>query len=148
MSKAGYRVIDKLDDEPVWKNACDLAEYMYGILGDFPEEEKWNTENKLRTEANNIMYFIAQGLGNASPSNVEYDWGYARRSILSLKTMYRFATRQKFVDLEPSIMVKLDGLMQLIESEVGKAYAQTLAHNKKELDDSRIKNEQAQGHSV
>jgi hypothetical protein len=133
----------KLETEPLWKEACSLAEYMYGKLAEFPEEEKWQSENKLRTEANNLLYFISQGLGNASPSNREYEWGLARRSISALKTIYRFATRQKFIELEPEIMVRLDGLLKLIDVEVAKAYADTEAYNKQDMADWRKKYELA-----
>lgn len=114
--------------------AGELAEYMYSKLADFPEEEKWETARKLRSSANDLLFFTAQAIGNATPSGAEYEWGSARKSAVALKAIYRFAARQKFIELEPEIMVRLDTFIKQINIEVDKARKQAEANDKKDMD--------------
>ena len=124
----------RLEEMPLWKEVCELAEYMYSKLHEFTDQEKWGTQSKLRTSANDLMFVVSRALGDASPSGSEYEWGQARKHAAALKTMYRFACRQHFIELEPAIMVRLDNLFALIDAEVDKAYQQTKEANDKELD--------------
>jgi len=55
-------------------------------------------------------------------------------SLGALKTMYRFACRQKFIELEPSIMVRLDKIREQIDTEVARAYKQTESFNKRDIE--------------
>jgi len=71
--------------------------------------------------------------GNASPSSLEFDWGNARKSVCSLKTLYRFVCRQKFIELEPSIMVRFDKLIEEIDASVLAAFKQTADFNEKDV---------------
>lgn len=129
----------KLEDNPMWKEACDLAEYVYGKLHELPEEEKWHTTSKLRSSANELMFYCSQALSNANPAGLEYDWGNTKRSAGSLKTMYRFAGRQGFIELEPEIMVRLNKLIELIDVEIEKSYKTTKEYNDKDLERWREK---------
>lgn len=123
----------KLEDNLLWQEADGLAEYIYGKLEELPAEEEWDTKRKLRSSANDLIFYVAQGLGNASPSATEYDWGTARKCAFSLKTMYRFAGKQKFIEIEPDIMVKLDQLIKEINTEIDGAYKKTEAQEAKEI---------------
>ena len=52
----------------------------------------------------------------------------------ALKTIYRFASRQGFIDLEPEIMVRMDKLMEQIQRELAKAGKKTKANEEHQLD--------------
>jgi site-specific recombinase XerD len=112
---------EKLTENPLWKAANVLAEYMYSKLDDFEQfpDEKWNTERKIRNAANDVIFFIAQAAGNALPDAAEYDWNNARKNLFALRTMYTFAHKQKFVTVDPDIIVKIDGLLANIDNEIG-----------------------------
>ncbi len=124
----------KLEDNSLWKETGEIVEYMYAKLHELPAEEKWDTESKLRTSANNLLFTVSQAIGDASPGGSEYEWGSARKYASGLKAMYRFAYRQNFIELEPSMMVRLNKLIEAIDDEVAQAYKQTEAHNKKEIE--------------
>jgi site-specific recombinase XerD len=124
----------KLEDNPLWREACDLAEYVYGLLHEFPEEEKFDTVAKLRHASNDLMFNTAQAVSNKAPAGAEYEWSYVLRNINSLKTMYRFAGRQKCIKLDPEIMVRCDKLAKQANTEIEKAAAKTKANEKKQLD--------------
>lgn len=136
-AKAGHTPSGKLEDNALWREGCDLAEYMYGKLHELPEEEKWDSEAKLRHAASDVMFYLAQAIGNASPGNVEYDWGNVRKCVYGLKTIYRFVCRQKFIALEPAVMVRIDHLINEVDVQIQKAYEQTAARNKQDLEQYR-----------
>ncbi len=129
----------RLEDEPMWVEACALAEYIYSILHLLPEEEKWNTTLKLRNSANDLMFYVSQGLSNTSPAAVEYDWAGVRKHASGLKTMYRFAGKQDFIDLDPEIMVRLNKLLEDVDSKVLAAIKQTKDANIAEVEHWRQK---------
>lgn len=112
----------KLEDNAIWKESFKLAEYIYEKLAEFPSEEEFNTTSKLRNSANDLIFAVSQAIGvEATPSSAEYDWSSARRYLFSLKTMYRFACRQQFIELDPEIMVSLDKLIKQVEENQQKA---------------------------
>ena len=110
----------KLTENRLWKEANAIAEYMYGRLEEFEQtpDEKWNTERKIRNATNDVIFFIAQAVGNFVPDAAEYDWNNARKNLFALRTMYTFAHKQKFIALNPEIVVKIDELLANIDAEI------------------------------
>lgn len=141
MSKVIAGKVGDLLKNELWREACDIAEYMYGILHEFPEEEKWDSERKLRTSANDVMYYTAQAIANGTPTGGEYDWANARKSLSTLLTMYRFAGRQKMIKLDPEMMVRLEKLFAKLDNETDKATKLTKAYNDNDLEFWRAKYE-------
>jgi hypothetical protein len=129
----------RLEDEPLWVETNSIAEEIYKILSDIPEDEKWDIASKLRTSAVNLMFSIAEALGDARPVTTEFEWGESRKYIASLKTIYRFAGKQGFFELDPNMMVRFDKLMSDIDDKIAAAYDQTEADNKHDLDMWRTK---------
>jgi hypothetical protein len=111
----------KIEDRPIWKEACDLAEFMYGKLSDFPEEEKWYTATKLRSATIDFMYFASLAVGNTNPVGREFDWINVRKNAAALLTVYRFAGRQKFIELEPEIMVRITKMLTKVDTIIAEA---------------------------
>ncbi len=124
----------KLEDSGIWKEACSLAEHMYGTLHEFPEEEKWETVRKLRAASNDSMFYVAQAVGSSTPRGSEFDWSNARKQASAMKTMYRFAGRQKFIELEPEIMLRIDKLIAQIDSQIIEADKQGREQDQKDLE--------------
>jgi hypothetical protein len=135
MNKKSITKPGKLEDDALWREACDLAEFMYGKLDDFPQDEKWNSAVKLRNAANDLMFVIGQASGSANPIGAEYEWGNARKYASGLKTIYRFTGRQKFIDFDPSIMVRLDKLIEQIDKQFDKGEKRSEAYWQKDIND-------------
>jgi hypothetical protein len=113
-----------LSDNKILKEATDIVEYMYeNVLLQFSDfaDEKWNTERKIRNSANDILFYVAQAVGNNAQDTTEYDWSYARKNLLGLRTMYVFAGKQNFLVVEPSIVVRIDKLIESVDLEIAKA---------------------------
>lgn len=129
----------RLEDEPMWVEANSLAEAIYAILPEIPEDEKWDITNKLRSSSIDLLFCVAEAFGDARPVTTEFEWGETRKHIASLKTIYRFAGRQKIIDLDPRMMVRFDTFMSDIDDRVAAAYDQTEADQKHDLDMWRTK---------
>lgn len=129
----------RLEDEPLWVEANSFAEAIYAILPDISEEEKWDISNKLRSSVIDLLFCVSEALGDARPVTTEFEWGESRKHISALKTIYRFAGRQKIIDLDPSLMVRFDKFMADIDGKVADAYDQTEADQKHDLEMWRTK---------
>ncbi len=123
----------KLEQTHVWKEANAIAEHVYSKLEDLPEEEKWSFAQKLRMCASDLMFHIALALGNGSPTGMEYEWGQSRKYAAGMLTMYRFAGRQHFFELDPQIMVRLSALIVEIDTSLASAYQQAEAYQEKDM---------------
>lgn len=130
MSKLLFK---NLEEEPLWKESCDIAEVVYGLLGEIPDEEKYNTTSKLRSSANDLIYYVSMAVGNTSQLNREYDWSNARRFASALKTMYRFSGRQGFFEIDPEFMVKIDAIIDQVDVQLDEALKDTKAAGKADI---------------
>lgn len=111
--------VSTLESNPLWKQAADIASYVYSILDTFPAEEDWDTKRKLRTSANDLIFYVAQALGvEANPNAAKYDWINARKQLFALKALYHFSYKQSFIELEPEFMVKLDKLTTEVDNQI------------------------------
>ena len=81
MSKVGSAKPVKLEDDPLWREANELAEYMYGKLPEFPDDERWSSVSKIRSSANDLMFYVGQAVTNAVPVGAEYEWGNASKHL-------------------------------------------------------------------
>ncbi len=122
-----------LENEPAWKEANSIATHMYGKLRELPPEEEWDTKRKLQSSAVDLIFYVSQALGNGAAAN-EYEWGLARKAAAGLKTVYRFAGRQKFIRLDPDVMLQLGGMTKMIDGELAKAHERLEAADEAELD--------------
>jgi hypothetical protein len=127
---------NKLTDNTIWKQATSIAEHMYGKLDEFGHvpDEKWNSERKLRNAANDVMFFVAQAVGSSMPDAAEYDWNNARKNLFALRTVYTFAHKQKFITLEPEIVVKIDALLAGIDGEIANTKREIEKKSKKDME--------------
>lgn len=126
----------KLTENHLWKEANNIAEYMYSQLGEFEHtpDEKWNTERKIRNAANDVLFFIAQAVGNFMPDAAEYDWNNARKNLFALRTMYTFAHKQRFITLDPEIVVRVDELLANIDTEIKAVQKEVTKKGKKDME--------------
>lgn len=118
---------------PLWKRANAIAKYMYEILPDFPEEEKWDTAAKLRHAAVDLVFHAALAEGvDITPSGAHFDWENVRKFAFGLKAVYLFTVDQGFVEIEPDIVVQLDGVIKYSERKYNDGVA---AWDKQRKDD-------------
>ena len=127
----------KLRSDPLWKSTYEIAQQTYGIaqqiLDAFPDEQ-WATVNKLRTTANDCMFYVSQSVG-ATPTELSvYDMNNARKHLFTLQSMYIFAAKQQFTKLEPDIVVAIDAMITDIDRRIELAEKNRLEQTQKDLE--------------
>lgn len=127
----------RIRDDELWKNVYALVEYMYGkvedVITNFPKEE-WTTASKLHSSAIDSLFYISQAVGNDAPEISRYDWSNARKYLFSLQTMYIFAAKQKFFELEPEVVVKIDNFLDEVDKRIAASKKEAEKKNKDELE--------------
>jgi UDP-N-acetylglucosamine:LPS N-acetylglucosamine transferase len=121
----------------ILKETTALVEYFYGtVLEQFDKfsAEKWNTENKIRRAANDVLFYTSQAAGSLTLDTTEYDWNYARKNLLALKTMYVFGGKQGFLKVKSLIVAKIDKLIEKIDVEIARSKKETDKKIRKELE--------------
>jgi hypothetical protein len=56
-------------------------------------------------------------VANNAPESGEYDWNNARKYLFAFQGMYMFVVKQKFIKLDPEVVVELDELLQEIDNQ-------------------------------
>lgn len=106
------------DKNTLMVSANNIALEMYSVVNDLPESEKYYSASKLLSSSNDLIFYIAQGLGSdLMPEAGKLDWVYANKALSSIRTMYRFVGKQEFIDIDPDIMVQFNGLAKLISDK-------------------------------
>lgn len=126
---------NKIRNDKLWKDVYGVAELIYGrvdqIIAEHPNEQ-WATASKLRTSANDSLFYVSQAIGSANQEAVEYEWNSARKNLFSLQAIYIFAAKQNLIELEPDFIVKIDNLLADIDKRIA---ASKEAVQKKNEDD-------------
>ncbi len=123
----------QLEKDPIWKETLAVVEYMYSILDEFPEDEKWGTMAHVRSASTYLLYTVAQGIGNGAPTGSEYDWGNALKHLSGLKAMCVLAYKQRFVKIDPTIMVRMDELLKQIDARQDESLKVAKNHEAKDM---------------
>lgn len=131
------KVPSKMRSNKLWKDVYDLAEHVYEKINDlvvnFPEE-KWTTANKLRISANDSLFYLSQAIGNIRAESSLYDWVNARKNLFSLQTIYIFAAKQKFFELEAEVIVSIDAVLKQVDQKIEQAERAVDTQNKQDLE--------------
>ena len=94
MAIKSYRDLD------VWKKAMELAEAVYCVTVDFPENEKFGLTSQLRRAAVSVPSNIAEGAGRAGRGDFIRFLSIARGSLSELETQITLAVRLKLIARE------------------------------------------------
>lgn len=121
----------------LWKDVYSLVVDIYDkiedIIANFPDEQ-WATASKLRNTANDSLFYASQAIGSATPEVNLYDWNNTRKNLFTLQSMYTFAAKQEFIDLEPELIVKIDNLLEEIDKKISESRKEADKCKKEELD--------------
>ncbi len=111
----------KLEDSKLWQLTSEVIEHIYGLLDNFPEEEKWGMQSKLRARAFDASSDIAEATGSIDPRDIKWQLGMARRSLFGLKNALRLAHKAGYLEAQPELMVKIDKATELVDLGITQA---------------------------
>lgn len=125
--------VDTLESNPLWKQASEIAEHSYAVIDLLPSEEDWETKRKLRTAANDLIFYVAQALGvDPNPSAAKYEWANVRKQLFALKGLYQFSFKQGFIEMDPEIMIKIGKLTDEADKQIAETTERVERENAEE----------------
>jgi four helix bundle protein len=84
----------------VWKNAIELAEFIYRLTTNFPREEKFGLTSQIQRCAVSIPSNIAEGAGRVSKKEFQHFISIAMGSAFELETQIFLASRFNYISAE------------------------------------------------
>ena len=125
-----------LRSHDLWKSAYAIAQFTYEqaavIVAEYPDE-KWTIATKLRNSASDYVLHVSEAISDV-PESSEYDWSNAKRSLFALQSIYILATKQKLLETDPDIIVKIDAILAAIEKNITASKEAKQAKKKEELE--------------
>ena len=106
----------------VWRASMDLVEQVYGLVAEFPREEKYALSDQLRRAAVSIPSNIAEGFGRETHKDFAHFIAQARGSLYEVDTQVELAKRCGFV-------TDTDGVCETI-GKISKMLSSLLRHLK------------------
>jgi site-specific recombinase XerD len=100
--------------------ASTIAQFMYKVADEIEtndSDEKWRSVSKIKNSANDAYFYVAQVVGAGSSQSQEYDCINAKKHLITLKSMYIFASKQDLTTLDPELVVRIDKLVATIDTE-------------------------------
>ena len=98
-----------------------IAALMYDVADTIEindADEKWRTVSKIKNSANDAYFNVAQVVGAGKGQSTEYECINARKHLNTLKSMYIFASKQTFIELDPELVVRIDNVVKAIDTEL------------------------------
>jgi hypothetical protein len=130
------KVTQELRNNPLWKEASAISEYIFDQVDSTSSvlDEKWNITNKIRNSANDMMLNASMAVASSDSAAAKYDWNSARKSLFAMQTMYLFACKQSYLDIEPEWVVRIDKLLQKFDDEFKKSVNEMDNQNHQEME--------------
>lgn len=111
----------KLEDDKLWRLASEIALYAYSQLSNFPAEEDYGMNPRLRDRAFDLTTDIAEAAGSLDPRDKAFSYGKALRDAYSVRNTFIMANKTGMLDVEPAIFVKLDALVNGLGKQVSES---------------------------
>ena len=89
--------IQKLEDLEIYNIALDLADWVYDVLEEFPDYEKYNVIDQLRRSSSSVAANIAEGFGRYYYKENRLFCRRARGSLLEVKHWFIFSLRRDYI---------------------------------------------------
>lgn len=90
----------RLEDLKIYNEALDLSDWIYDLLDNFPDYEKYNVVDQLRRSSCSVAANIAEGFGRYYYKETRLFCRRARGSLLEVKHWLIFSLRRKYVSHE------------------------------------------------
>ena len=104
----------------LWEASMNLAETVYRLTMDFPEEERFGLVAQLKRAAVSIPSNIAEGKGRNSDKEFKQFLYIARGSLFELRTQLELARRLGFVDSNQKIKNQIVEVQSMLNTLLNK----------------------------
>ena len=101
----------EIDKASIEKQTFELVNTVYSLLPSLPETEDWATTTNLRTSANMMLFYVAEGVASSTHSGELYAWSIAKKNAAAMKAMLHLAQTQEMCGIDAAIIKQIDVLM-------------------------------------
>ncbi|HEY4963857.1 MAG TPA: hypothetical protein VIH90_04140 [Candidatus Saccharimonadales bacterium] len=126
-----------LTKNKLWTSAFSIAEDVYNKIdnefGDL-QDEKFNTNRRLRTAANDVLFYISQAISSSMPETAEFDWNFAKKNLFSIKTLHIFGVKRGFLKADPYLIKRIDQLTNSVDKNIESSTAERQKREAKDLE--------------
>jgi len=112
-----YRELD------VWKMSMELCEQVYGLVRQFPADERYALGDQLRRAVVSIPSNIAEGNGRDSKSDYARFLSIARGSLFEVQTQLELAERLNYVTVSEELKGSITRISKMLYSMTRKLRA-------------------------
>ena len=95
-------------DLTVWQKACDLAQEIHLLTGQFPKEELYGMVSQMRRAAVSVPSNIAEGAEREGPAEYRRFLSIASGSLSELQTQVELARRFNYITVQQAERLDLD----------------------------------------
>ena len=117
--KEGGMALDYRELE-VWQMSMELCEQVYGLVRQFPSDERYALGDQLRRAAVSIPSNIAEGNGRDSKSDYARFLSIARGSLFEVQTQLELAERFKYVTVSDETKQHITRISKMLYSIIHK----------------------------
>ena len=110
--------MNKFKDLTVWQKSMDLAETVYKLTSNFPNDEKFGLQSQVKRCAVSIVSNIAEGAGRNSKNEFRQFLSIALGSSYELETQLILASRFDYINKD-SLEVVLSKLGEIQKMIIG-----------------------------
>lgn len=87
----------KFESLEIWKLALDFANEIYGLIKEFPNDEKFELASQVRRSASSIPANIAEGSGGSSVKDFQNFLDIALKSVYETISHLALALRRGYI---------------------------------------------------
>jgi four helix bundle protein len=100
----------------VWQMSMELCEQVYGLVRQFPSDERYALGDQLRRAAVSIPSNIAEGNGRDSKSDYARFLSIARGSLFEVQTQLELAERLNYVTVSEELKGSITRISKMLYS--------------------------------
>jgi four helix bundle protein len=104
----------------VWQMSMELCEQVYGLVRQFPSDERYALGDQLRRAAVSIPSNIAEGNGRDSKSDYARFLSIARGSLFEVQTQLELAERLNYVTVSEGLKESITRISKMLYSIIHK----------------------------
>lgn len=124
--------LKSFEEDSVYIAVVSAADYIYSILDQLPEEEKFGIIYRLRTQANTVLTDASIAIGNLIHHSNEYEWSTLHKNSIALKTLHDLAVGQEYITNNPEFNINISLIITEAKKKFESSKKKTEEFNKKD----------------
>jgi hypothetical protein len=126
--------LKNFEEDLVYKATISVTNYVYSILDQLPEDEKFGIIYRLRTQANTVLGDASLAVGNLTHLGNEYEWSTLHKNSIALKALHDLAVGQEYISNNPEFNINISLIITEAKKNFESSKKKAEKFNKKDQD--------------